>query len=49
MTEEELRTKQAIKKQKQHEAWKRWYAGPKGQAYRQKLKEKRALNDSTPA
>lgn len=47
MTEEELREKQAIKKQKQHEAWVRWYRSPKGQAYRQKLKEKRALNDTT--
>lgn len=46
MTEEELRTKQEIKRQKQHEAWERWYKSPKGAAYRQKVKEKRALNDS---
>jgi hypothetical protein len=35
MTDEE-------KKQKRHEAWKRWYEGPKGLAYRQRLKLERA-------
>ena len=46
MTEEELREKQAIKKKRQHEAWKRWYLSPKGDAYRQKLKEKRSADDT---
>lgn len=31
------------KKQKQHEAWKRWYHSPLGAAYRQRQKEKKAL------
>jgi hypothetical protein len=46
MTEEELRAKQELKRQKQHAAWERWYRSPKGKAYRQKLKERKALNDS---
>jgi hypothetical protein len=44
--EEELRAKQELKRRKQHEAWKRWYDSPKGAEYRQKLKERRALDDS---
>jgi hypothetical protein len=48
MTEEELRAKQAEKKQKQHEAWKRWYDSPKGAAWRARQKEKRSkVNDET--
>lgn len=46
MTEEELRARQQIKKIRQHEAWLRWYRGPKGEAYRQKLKEKRGQDDT---
>jgi hypothetical protein len=42
---DELKNKIEKKKAAQHQAWKRWYAGPKGQAYRQKLKQKRALNE----
>jgi hypothetical protein len=45
MTEEELRAKQEAKRKAQHEAWLRWYKSPKGAAYRQKVKEKRALNE----
>jgi hypothetical protein len=37
--------KKAEKKRKQAEAWKRWYLSPKGQAYRQKDKERRALKE----
>lgn len=39
MTEEE---KKAHRKQRQHEAWERWYKGPKGEAYRLKRKQKDA-------
>lgn len=39
-TEEE---KTARKKKSQAEAHKRWALGPKGQAYKQKLKERKAL------
>jgi hypothetical protein len=46
---DELKEKIEKKKRQQHEAWVRWYRSPKGEAYRQKLKEKRALNDSTPS
>lgn len=46
MTEEELRAKQVIKKQKQHAAWAKWYRSEKGAAYRQKLKEKRSADDT---
>ena len=45
MTDEELRTKQEIKRKAQHEAWKRWYYGPKGIEYRHKQKQKRAFAD----
>lgn len=45
MTEEE---KQKLKKQRQHDAWIRWYQSPKGAAYRQKLKERRALSTVKP-
>jgi hypothetical protein len=31
-----------LKKQR-HDAYRRWYVSPKGAAYRQKLKEKKAL------
>lgn len=49
MTEEELRTKQELKRQKQHEAWKRWYSSPKGKAYqlKRKLKQHGAPHDET--
>jgi hypothetical protein len=40
VTEEE---KEQDKKRRQHEAWQRWYLGPKGQAYKQKRKEREAL------
>ena len=46
---EELKEKIEKKKAAQHRAWVKWYRSPKGEAYRQKLKEKRALNDSTPS
>lgn len=36
----------AKKKQQQHDAWLRWYQSPKGDAYRQKRKERRALAKS---
>ena len=48
MSEEELRAKQADKKRRQHEAWKRWYTSPKGQEYAQKRKLKKAADDSSP-
>ena len=47
MTEEELRTKQEIKRRKQHEAWERWYKSPKGAAYRLKRKLKEVEDDAT--
>lgn len=37
------------KAQAQHDAWKRWYDSPKGQAYKQKRKERTALAKSTEA
>jgi hypothetical protein len=37
----------ALKKAKQHEAWKRWYYSPKGQAYQLKRKIKGAMSDKT--
>lgn len=42
---EDLVAKQARKRAKQHEAWLRWYHGPKGQAYKQKRKERKALEE----
>ena len=47
MTEEELREKQEIKRRKQHDAWARWYRGPKGEAYRLKRKLKEVEDDPT--
>jgi hypothetical protein len=35
-------SKEERKKRLQHEAWERWYKGPKGTAYRQKKKERDA-------
>jgi len=40
MNEEKQRTP---KQQKQYEAYRRWYTSPKGAAYRQRQKEKKAL------
>lgn len=34
------------KKQQQHTAWAKWYESPKGQAYKQKRKERKALAKS---
>ena len=34
-------TEKAAKKQRQHEAWLRWYKGPKGEAYRQKMRKRK--------
>jgi hypothetical protein len=35
-TPEQIEAKKAQRKQKQHEAWKRWYASDKGKAYYKK-------------
>lgn len=43
MTPEELQAWGAKKRQQQHEAYRRWYTSDKGKAYRQKLKERKAL------
>lgn len=42
MTPEEIEAKKALKKQKQHEAYRKWYVSPKGQAYLLKRKMKEA-------
>lgn len=49
MEEQKEETKEARKKRLQHEAYRRWYTSPKGQAYRdanrQKAKEQDALRE----
>ena len=49
MTEEELRTKQELKRQAQHRAWKKWYSGEGGRRYKERLRLKRLekKNDQT--
>lgn len=43
LTPEELQAWAEKKRQQQHEAYRRWYTSEKGAAYRQKQKEKKAL------
>ena len=49
MNEEEqkaLKEKIERKKQRQHEAWSRWYRGPAGQAWKLKRKLKQVADES---
>lgn len=44
-TPEELVEWARRKKEQQHAAYRRWYESDKGKAYRQKQKERKALNE----
>jgi hypothetical protein len=41
--------KQEHKKIRQHAAWEKWYRSPKGEAYKQKVKNKRLLKGEKPS
>jgi hypothetical protein len=43
LSPEELQAWAEKKRKQQHEAYKRWWHSPKGAAYKQKLKERKAL------
>lgn len=47
-TIETVEQKKARRKQKQHEAWARWYASDKGKAYRLKMNERRRIAAALP-
>lgn len=45
-TPEQIEEQKALKKRKQHEAWKRWYASDKGKAYYKKRLVREATQES---